>query len=504
MIFLVYYIKNMSREIQVFDPYSILELEPGASESEIKKRYRRLSILYHPDKNPDPEAHKYFVESITKAYQALTDPISRENYEKYGHPDGRTAKVMEVFTKAAEYMEIPVRRTDDEPLQKLFVSVRKLLIQAQLARESAALSPALLGDFRRVLELAPRLLEELMKEGIPPFSYFLVVSGRLFLHIEVVLLAPFNESDFFLSSTIGRSRKHPNTQTPTPPTTHRPITRSVSRDHNSLVSEPAVMGDSVQDQLAKLFNLLLAEQQSNKELHAKFDALTQEWESTKKDFQTSSTGSPASLRRDKGISGTANSEKSGGSSFVPKFTKLDFPRYDGKDDPLGWLNRCKHFFQHQQTPEEEMVSLASYHLEGIAQLWYMQLLDDIPNPSWAEFSHQCNLRFGPPIRSNKLGELAKLKQMGSVADYQNQFEALVSRAGTLTQHQKVQLYLSGLQDSIAVEVELHHPTDLVNAMSISRLYERKLFPRSSAARDTRRAAIPPDNRRQSDSEAAVP
>ncbi|KAF2308590.1 hypothetical protein GH714_010997 [Hevea brasiliensis] len=276
-------------------------------------------------------------------------------------------------------------------------------------------------------------------EGIPPFSYFLVVSGRSL-----------------------KETPNPNTQTPTPPTTHRPITRSVSRDHNSLVSEPAVMGDSVQDQLAKLFNLLLAEQQSNKELHAKFDALTQEWESTKKDFQTSSTGSPASLRRDKGISGTANSEKSGGSSFVPKFTKLDFPRYDGKDDPLGWLNRCKHFFQHQQTPEEEMVSLASYHLEGIAQLWYMQLLDDIPNPSWAEFSHQCNLRFGPPIRSNKLGELAKLKQMGSVADYQNQFEALVSRAGTLTQHQKVQLYLSGLQDSIAVEVELHHPTDCVN------------------------------------------
>jgi DnaJ-class molecular chaperone len=36
-----------------------------------------------------PEAHKYFIEYISKAYQALTDPISRENYEKYGHPDGR-------------------------------------------------------------------------------------------------------------------------------------------------------------------------------------------------------------------------------------------------------------------------------------------------------------------------------------------------------------------------------------------------------------------------------
>jgi translocation protein SEC63 len=89
MIFLVYYIKHVSREVQVFEPFSILGLEPGASESEIKKSYRRLSIQYHPDKNPDPEAHKYFVEYISKAYQALTDPVSRENYEKYGHPDGR-------------------------------------------------------------------------------------------------------------------------------------------------------------------------------------------------------------------------------------------------------------------------------------------------------------------------------------------------------------------------------------------------------------------------------
>lgn len=35
------------------------------------------------------EANKYFVESVAKAYQALTDPLSRENFEKYGHPDGR-------------------------------------------------------------------------------------------------------------------------------------------------------------------------------------------------------------------------------------------------------------------------------------------------------------------------------------------------------------------------------------------------------------------------------
>ncbi|XP_072953366.1 dnaJ protein ERDJ2 [Typha angustifolia] len=269
MIFLVYYIKHISREVQPFEPYSILGLEPGASESDIKKSYRRLSILYHPDKNPDPEAHKFFVEFISKAYQALTDPVSRENYEKYGHPDGRQglqmgialpqfllnidgasggvlllaivgvcillplliaviylsrsskytgnyvmhqtlstyyyfmkpslapSKVMDVFIKAAEYMEMPVRRSDDEPLQKLFVEVRselnldlknirteqakfwkqhpslvkmELLIQAHLTRESFALTPALQKDFKHMLELAPRLLEELMKIAVLPRS----------------------------------------------------------------------------------------------------------------------------------------------------------------------------------------------------------------------------------------------------------------------------------------------------------------------------------------------
>lgn len=267
MAVLVYYIKHISTEVQIFEPFSILGLEHGASDSEIKKAYRRLSIQYHPDKNPDPEAHSYFVEFISKAYQALTDPISRENFEKYGHPDGRQglqmgialpqfllnidgasegilllgivgvciilpltisviylsrsskytgnyvmhstlaayyhlmkpslapSKVMDVFIKASEFMDIPVRRSDEEPLQRLFVLVRselnldlknirqeqakfwkqhpalvktELLLQAQLTRETAALSPTLQRDFRRVLELAPRLLEELMKMAIIP------------------------------------------------------------------------------------------------------------------------------------------------------------------------------------------------------------------------------------------------------------------------------------------------------------------------------------------------
>lgn len=57
-------------------------------------------------------------------------------------------------------------------LVSAFFSVQtELLIQAQLTRESATLPPSLQGDFRRVLELAPRLLEELMKVITSSFTF---------------------------------------------------------------------------------------------------------------------------------------------------------------------------------------------------------------------------------------------------------------------------------------------------------------------------------------------
>lgn len=51
---------------------SLLQIDRGATDKEIRKAYRQLSLQYHPDKNPDPKAAQYFAEKITKAYQALT------------------------------------------------------------------------------------------------------------------------------------------------------------------------------------------------------------------------------------------------------------------------------------------------------------------------------------------------------------------------------------------------------------------------------------------------
>ena len=78
-------------EAEHFDPYKALNVPVGADASVIKKAYRTLSLQYHPDKNPDPEATRIFTELITPAYKTLTDDAARENYEKYGHPDGKQA-----------------------------------------------------------------------------------------------------------------------------------------------------------------------------------------------------------------------------------------------------------------------------------------------------------------------------------------------------------------------------------------------------------------------------
>ena len=77
-----------ANEIKSFDPFQILEVSPSATSSEIKKGYHKLSLVYHPDKNPDdPLAASKFIQ-ITKAYSALTDEVAKKNYEKYGNPDG--------------------------------------------------------------------------------------------------------------------------------------------------------------------------------------------------------------------------------------------------------------------------------------------------------------------------------------------------------------------------------------------------------------------------------
>lgn len=80
--------------------YDALGVKPTATDLEIKKAYRKMAMVHHPDKNPDdPSAHEKF-QAIGEAYQVLSDSDLRKAYDKFGKDH---AKPQEGFADPAEF-----------------------------------------------------------------------------------------------------------------------------------------------------------------------------------------------------------------------------------------------------------------------------------------------------------------------------------------------------------------------------------------------------------------
>jgi len=88
-----------------------------------------------------------------------------------------------------------------------------------------------------------------------------------------------------------------------------------------------------------------------------------------------------------------------------------------KTQPVG-VYRVEQFFEFQSTAEEDKVVLVAYHLKGEAQLWYKLFKETEEGASWEQLKEGLHVRNGPTQFDDFFGDLTKLRQTGTVQEYQ--------------------------------------------------------------------------------------
>jgi hypothetical protein len=91
-------------------------------------------------------------------------------------------------------------------------------------------------------------------------------------------------------------------------------------------------------------------------------------------------------------------------------------------------------------------------------------------------------RFGKGSYDDSMETLSKLKQVGSLEDYKNQFDTLALKVQGLPVVHKLSCFLGGLRDEIRILVQMLNPRSLVDAYSLTRMQEECVLNNQKSSR----------------------
>lgn len=171
--------------------------------------------------------------------------------------------------------------------------------------------------------------------------------------------------------------------------------------------------------------------------------------------------------------------------FSMQLAKLEFPRFAG-DDPTEWFTRVDQFFEYQGTAEMQKVALASFHLQGEANQWWQWLRkaykEEGKEVTWVDFHDELWARFGPTECEDFDEVLSRVKQTGSLRDYQKEFERLGNRVQGWTQKALVGTFMGGLKPEIAKGIRMFKPKSLKEVIGLARMKDEQLARQRKVAR----------------------
>ncbi|HIK27727.1 MAG: DnaJ domain-containing protein [Oscillatoriaceae bacterium SKW80] len=97
--------------------YEVLQVNPTATQAEIKQSYRRLVKLFHPDSNKETSSHEQIVR-LNAAYEVLSDPQLRQSYDKQIYNSKQTINRESSFEKRSYSYSYDFRSTQTARTQQ--------------------------------------------------------------------------------------------------------------------------------------------------------------------------------------------------------------------------------------------------------------------------------------------------------------------------------------------------------------------------------------------------